>query len=131
VKKISQVSLFLKTFDELKNDFINTQIFRSIASRAHVELTVKTRTLSSSSTEAFVFAVNNAFQERFKDRSSEVRKHHESQKRAFRLVKKENDVLRQEIVVVISQDIDIADSSMKLCIILKILQKSDQLAQKK
>jgi hypothetical protein len=46
-------------------------------------------------------------------------------------VKIENDVSRQEIVVVVSQDIDIADSSVKLRIILKILQESDQLAQEK
>jgi hypothetical protein len=72
-----------------------------------------------------VFAVNNTFQKRLEDRSFEIRKHHESQKRAFRLVKKENDVLRQEIIVVVSQDIDIADSFVKLRIILKILQKSD------
>jgi hypothetical protein len=125
VKKISQVSLLSKTFNELRNDLINTQISRSIASRAHVELTVRTRALSSSSTKTLVFAVNNASQERLEDRSSEIRKHHESQKRAFRLVKKENDVSRQEIVVVISQDIDITDSSVKLRIILKILQESD------
>jgi hypothetical protein len=78
-----------------------------------------------------VSAVNNAFQERLEDRSSEIRKHHESQKKAFRLVKKENNVSRQEIIVVISQDIDIADSLMKLRIILKILQESNQLAQEK
>jgi hypothetical protein len=40
-------------------------------------------------------------------------------------VKKENDVSKQEIVVVVSQDIDIVDLSVKLRIILKILQKSD------
>jgi hypothetical protein len=78
-----------------------------------------------------VFAINNAFQERFENRSSEIRKHHESQKKTFHLVKKENDVSRQEIIVVVSQDIDIADSFVKLRIILKILQKSDQLAQEK
>jgi hypothetical protein len=131
VKKISQAFLLSKTFDELRNDLINTQNSESIASRAHVELIVRTRTLSSSSTEALVSAVNNASQERFEDRSSEIRKHHESQKRAFRLVKKENDVSRQEIIVVVSQDIDIADSSVKFRIILKILQESDQLTQEK
>jgi hypothetical protein len=131
VKKISQVFLLSKIFNELRNDLINTQNSRSIASSAHVELTVRTRALSSLSIEALVFAVNNAFQERFEDRSSEIRKHHESQKRAFRLVKKKIDVSRQEIVVVISQDIDIVDSSVKLRIILKILQESNQLAQEK
>jgi hypothetical protein len=131
VKKISQVSLFSKTFDELRNDFINTQNSKSIASRAHVELIMRTRTLSSSSTEALVFAVNNAFQERLENRSFEIWKHHESQKRAFRLVKKKIDVSKQEIIIVVSQDIDIVDSFVKLRIILKILQESDQLAQEK
>jgi hypothetical protein len=83
VKKISQASLFSKTFDELRNDFINTQNSESIVSRAHVELIVRTRTLSSLSTEAFAYAVNNIFQERFEDRLSEIRKHHESQKKRF------------------------------------------------
>jgi hypothetical protein len=46
-------------------------------------------------------------------------------------VKKKIDVSRQEIVVVVSQDIDIVDSFVKLRIILKILQESDQLAQEK
>jgi hypothetical protein len=102
VKKISQASLLSKTFNELRNDLINTQNSRSIASRAHVELIVRTRALLSSSTEAFVFAINNAFQERLEDRSSEIRKHHESQKRTFRLVKKKIDVSRQEIIIVVS-----------------------------
>jgi hypothetical protein len=75
-----------------------------------------------------VSAINNVSQERLEDQSFEIRKHHESQKKAFRLVKKENDVSRQEIIIVVSQDIDIADSSVKLRIILKILQESDQLA---
>jgi hypothetical protein len=131
MKKISQVFLLSKTFDELRNDFINTQNSESIASRAHVELTMRTRILSSSSTEVFVFAINDAFQERLEDRSFEIRKHHENQKKAFHLVKKEKNVSRQEIIVVISQDIDIVDSSVKFRIILKILQESDQLAQKK
>jgi hypothetical protein len=129
VKKISQVFLLSKIFDELRNDLINTQNSRSIASRAHVELIVKTRALSSLNTEVFVSAINNASQERLEDRSSEIRKHHESQKRAFRLVKKKIDVSRQEIIVVVSQNIDIVDSSMKFRIILKILQESHQLAQ--
>jgi hypothetical protein len=128
VKKINQVFLLSKTFDELKNDLINTQNSESIASRAHVELTVRTRALSSSSIKAFVSAVNNAFQERLENRSFEIRKHHESQKKAFRLVKKKIDVSSQEIIVVVSQDIDIVNSFVKLRIILKILQESDQLA---
>jgi hypothetical protein len=131
VKKISQIFLLSKTFDELRNDFINTQNSESIASRAHVELTVRTRVLSSSSTKVLVSAVNNAFQKRLEDRLSEIRKHQENKKKAFRLVKKENNVSRQEIVVVVSRDIDIVNSFIKIRIILKILQESDQLAQKK
>jgi hypothetical protein len=60
VKKINQASLLSKTFDELRNDLINTQNSESITSRAHVELIVRTRTLSSSSTEVLVSVINNA-----------------------------------------------------------------------
>jgi hypothetical protein len=102
VKKISQVFLFSKTFNELRNDLINTQISRSITSRAHIKLTVRTRALSSLSIEALVSVINNAFQKRLENRLFEIRKHYENQKKAFRLVKKENNVSRQEIVVVVS-----------------------------
>jgi hypothetical protein len=131
VEEVSQAPLLSETFDGLRNDPINTQNSGSIAPRAHVGLTVRTRALPSSSTGAPVSAANNASQERPGGRPPGVRKHHEGQKRAFRLVKKENDVSRQEIVAVVSQDIDIADPPVELRTILKILQESDQLAQEK
>jgi hypothetical protein len=115
----------------IENDFIRDENFKSTASYAYANLTVRTRILS---TEELVSAIQTkAFHARFDSRSLEIKKQHEKFKKTFRLVveKTENTVSRKAIKKIALKDINFTKSSIELRIVLKILQKSDQLAQKR
>jgi hypothetical protein len=115
----------------IENDFIRDENFESIASHAYVNLAVRTRILS---TKELVFAVQTkAFHARFDSRSFEIRKQHEKFKKTFRLVveETENIVSKKTIKKIALKDINFTKSSIELRIVLKILQESDQLAQKR
>jgi hemolysin activation/secretion protein len=115
----------------IENDFIRSEKSRSISSHAYVNFIVRTRILS---TEESVFAIQTkAFQTRFESRSLVIRKQHEKFKKTFRLVVKEtkNSVSRKAIEEIAHKDINFVNFSIELRIVLKILQQSDQFAQKK
>jgi hypothetical protein len=81
-----------------------------------------------------VFAVQTkAFHARFDSRSFEIEKQHEKFKKTFRLVveETENIVSKKAIKKIALKDINFTKSSIELRIVLKILQESDQLAQKR
>ncbi len=81
-----------------------------------------------------MFAVQTkAFHARFNSRSLEIREQHEKFKKTFRLVveKTENIVSKEAIKKIILKNINFTKSSIEFRIVLKILQKFDQLAQKK
>jgi hypothetical protein len=133
MKKNRQSSSDSKTANKMniENDFIRNENFESIASHAYVNLAVRTRVLS---TKELVFAVQTkAFHARFDSRSLEIRKQHEKFKKTFRLVveETENIVSKKTIKKIALKNINFTKSSIELRIILKILQKSDQLAQKR
>jgi hypothetical protein len=133
MKKNRQFSLNSKTTNEMniENDFIRDENFESIASHAYVNLAVKTRILS---TKEFLSAIQTkAFHARFDSRLSKIRKHHEKFKKTFRLVveETENIISKKAIKKIVLKDINFTKSSIELRIVLKILQKFDQLAQKR
>jgi hypothetical protein len=133
MKKNRQFSSDSETANKIniENDFIRDENFESTASHAYVNLVVKTRILS---TKEFVFAVQTkAFHARFDSRSFEIREQHEKFKKTFRLVveKTENTVSKKAIKEIALKDINFTKSSIELRIVLKILQESDQLAQKR
>jgi hypothetical protein len=74
-----------------------------------------------------------AFHARFDSRSLEIRKQHEKFKKTFRFVveETENIVSKEAIKKIALKDINFTKSSIELRIVLKILQKFDQFAQKK
>ncbi len=115
----------------IENDFIRDENFESIISHAYVNLVVRTKILS---TKEFVFAIQTkAFHAEFDSRSLEIKKQHEKFKKTFRLVveKTENIVSKKTIKKIALKNINFTKSSIELRIVLKILQKSDQLAQKR
>jgi hemolysin activation/secretion protein len=115
----------------IENDFIRIEKLQSIASHVYVNLIVKTRVLS---TKEFVFVIQTkASQARFESRSLVIRKQHEKFKKTFRLVVKEteNSVSKEAIEEVAHKNINFVNFSIELRIVLKILQQSDQFAQKK
>jgi hypothetical protein len=115
----------------IENDFIRDENFKSTASHAYVNLIVKTRILS---TKKLVSAVQTkAFHVRFDSKSFEIKKQHEKFKKTFRLVveKTKNIVSKEAIKKIALKNINFTKSSIESRIVLKILQKSDQLAQKK
>jgi hypothetical protein len=115
----------------IENVFIRDENFESTASHAYVNLIVRTKVLS---TKELVFAIQTkAFHVRFDSRSFEIRKQHEKFKKTFRLVveKTENIVSKKTIKKIALKDINFTKSSIELRIILKILQKFDQFAQKR
>ncbi len=133
MKKNRQFSSDSKTANKMniENDFIRDENFESTASHAYVNLTVRTRILS---TEELVFAIQTkAFHARFDSRSLEIRKQHEKFKKTFRLVVEEtkNIVSKEAIKKIALKDINFTKSSIEFRIVLKILQESDQLAQKR
>jgi hypothetical protein len=133
MKKNRQFSSKSKTTNEMniENDFIRNKKTRSIVSHAYVNLIVRTRILS---TEEFVSAIQTkAFQTRFESRSLVIKKQHEKFKKTFRLVVKEikDSVSKEAIKEIAHKDINFVNSSIEFRIVLKILQQSDQLAQKK
>jgi hypothetical protein len=133
MKKNRQFSSNSKTANKMniENDFIRDENFESTASHAYVNFAVKTRILS---TKEFVFAVQTkAFHARFDSRSFEIRKQHEKFKKTFRLVveETENIVSKEMIKKIVLKNINFTKSSIELRIVLKILQKFDQLAQKR
>jgi hypothetical protein len=133
MKKDRQFSSNSETANRMniENDFIRDENFESIASHAYVNFIVRTRILS---TEELVSAIQTkAFHARFDSRSFEIRKQHEKFKKTLRLVveKTENIVSREAIKKIALKDINFTKSSIELRIVLKILQKFDQLAQKK
>jgi hypothetical protein len=133
MKKNCQSSSKSKTANRMniENDFIRDENFESTASHAYVNLTVRTKVLS---TKELVSAIQTkAFHVRFDSRSFEIRKQHEKFKKTFRLVveKTENIVSKKTIKKIALKDINFTKSSIELRIVLKILQKSDQFAQKR
>jgi hypothetical protein len=115
----------------IENDSIRDENFESTASHAYVNLAVKTRILS---TKELVFAVQTKiFHARFDSRSFEIKKQHEKFKKTFRLVveKTENIISKEAIKKIVLKNINFTKSSIELRIVLKILQKFDQLAQKR
>ncbi len=115
----------------IENDCIRNENFENIVSHAYVNLIVKTKILS---TKEFVFTIQTkAFHARFDSRSFEIKKQHEKFKKTFRLVvkKTENTVSKKTIKKIVLKNINFTKSSIKLRIVLKILQKFDQFAQKK
>jgi hypothetical protein len=115
----------------IENDFIRDENFESTASHAYVNLTVKTRILS---TKKLVFAIQTkAFHVRFDSRSLEIRKQREKFKKTFYFVveKTENIVSKEAIKKIALKNINFTKSSIELRIVLKILQKFDQFVQKK
>ncbi len=115
----------------IENDSTRDENIESTASYAYINLIVKTRILS---TKKLVFAIQTkAFHVRFEFRSLEIRKQHEKLKKTFRLVvdETENAVSRKTIEKIISKDINFTKSLIEFRIVLKILQKSDQLVQKR
>jgi hypothetical protein len=133
MKKNCQFSSNLKTANtmNIENDFIRDKNFENIASHAYVNLIVRTRILS---TEELVFAIQTkAFHAWFDSRSFEIKKQHEKFKKTFCFVVEEtkNIVSREAIKKIALKDINFTKSSIELRIVLKILQKSDQLAQKR
>jgi type IV secretory pathway VirJ component len=133
MKKNRQFSSESKTTNEMniENDLIRNENSRSIVSHAYVNFIVRTKVLS---TEEFVSAIQTkAFQARFESRSLVIRKQHEKFKKTFRLVvkKTEDSVSRKAIEEIAHKNINFVNSSIELRIVLKILQQSDQFAQKK
>ncbi len=115
----------------IENDFVRDENIENIVSHAYVNLIVRTKILS---TKELMFAIQTrTFHVRFEFRSLEIRKQHEKFKKTFRLVvdETENAVSRKTIEKVVSKNINFTKSSIKLRIVLKILQESDQLAQKR
>jgi hypothetical protein len=74
-----------------------------------------------------------ASQARFGSRSFVIRNQHEKFKKTFRLVVKETEdsVSRKAIEEIAHKNINFVNSLIELRIVLKILQQSDQFAQKK
>jgi hypothetical protein len=133
MKKNRQFSSNSKTTIKMniENDFIRNENFESIASHAYVNFVVRTRVLS---TKKLVFAVQTkAFHARFDSRSFEIKKQHEKFKKTFRFVVEEtkNIVSKKAIKKIALKDINFTKSSIELRIVLKILQKFDQFAQKR
>jgi hypothetical protein len=133
MKKNRQFSSKSKTANEMniENDLIRNEKSRSIASHAYVNFIVRTKILS---TKEFVFAIQTkASQARFESRSLVIKKQHEKFKKTFRLVVKEtkDSVSRKAIEEIAHKNINFVNSSIELRIVLKILQQSDQFAQKK
>jgi hypothetical protein len=133
MKKDRQFSSDSETANKMniENDFIRDENFESIASHAYVNSAVRTRILS---TKEFMSAVQTkASHARFDSRSLEIEKQHEKFKKTFHLVveKTENIVSKEAIKKIALKDINFTKSSIELRIVLKILQKSDQLAQKR
>ncbi len=115
----------------IENDFIRNEKTRNIVLHAYVNLIVRTRILS---TKESVFAIQTkAFQTRFESRSFVIKKQHEKFKKTFRLVvKKTKDfVSKKTIEKIAHKNINFVNSLIELRIVLKILQQSDQFAQKK
>jgi hypothetical protein len=133
MKKNRQFFSKSKTANEMniENDFIRNKKTRNIASHAYVNFIVRTRILS---TKESVFAIQTkVFQAKFESRSFVIKKQHEKFKKTFRFVVKEteNSVSRKAIKEIAHKNINFVNSSIELRIVLKILQQSDQFAQKK
>jgi hypothetical protein len=133
MKKNRQFSSDSETANRMniENDSIRDENFESTASHAYVNLAVRTRILS---TKELVSAIQTkAFHAQFDSRSLEIRKQHEKFKKTFRLVVEEtkNIVSKKAIKKIALKDINFTKSSIELRIVLKILQESDQLAQKR
>jgi hypothetical protein len=115
----------------IENDSVRDENIESIASHAYVNLIIRTRILS---TKKLVFAIQTkASHVRFEFKSFEIRKQHEKFKKTFHLVvdETENVVSRKTIKKIVSKNINFTKSSIELRIVLKILQKFDQFAQKR
>jgi hypothetical protein len=115
----------------IENDSVRDENIESTTSHAYANFIVRTRILS---TEELVFAIQTkASHVRFEFRSLEIRKQHEKFKKTFRLVvdETENIVSRKVIKKIVSKNINFTKSSIEFRIVLKILQESDQLVQKK
>jgi hypothetical protein len=107
----------------IENDFIRDENFENIVSHTYVNLTVKTKVLS---TKKLVFAVQTkTFYVRFDSRSFKIKKQHEKFKKMFHLVieKTKNIVSKKAIKKIASKNINFTKSSIEFRIVLKILQK--------
>jgi hypothetical protein len=132
MKKNNQFSSNSETTNKMniENDFVRNENIENIVSHAYANFIVKTRILS---TKKLVFVIQTKISHvRFEFRSLEIRKQHEKFKKTFHFVfdETENAVSRKTIEKIVSKDINFMKSSIELRIVLKILQKSDQLAQK-
>jgi hypothetical protein len=115
----------------IENDFIRDENFENTVSHAYVNLAVKTWVLS---TKELVSAIQTkVFHARFDSRSLEIREQHEKFKKTFHLVVEEtkNIVSKKTIKKIVLKNINFTKSSIEFRIVLKSLQKSDQLAQKR
>jgi hypothetical protein len=133
MKKNNQSSSNSETANKMniENDSVRDENIESTASHAYANLIVRTRILS---TKELVFAIQTRTSHvRFEFKSFEIRKQHEKFKKTFRFVvdETENAVSKKTIEKVVSKDINFTKSSIELRIVLKILQESDQLAQKR
>jgi hypothetical protein len=133
MKKNRQSSSNSKTANKMniENDLIRDENFESTASHTYVNLVVKTKILS---TKELVSAVQTKiFHARFDSRSFEIRKQHEKFKKTFRFIveKTKNTVSKEAIKEIVLKNINFTKSSIEFRIVLKILQKSDQFAQKR
>jgi hypothetical protein len=132
MKKNRQFSSNSETANRMniENDFIRDENFENTVSHAYVNLAVRTRILS---TKELVSAIQTkVFHARSDSKSFEIKEQHEKFKKTFRLVveETENTVSKKTIKKIALKDINFTKSSIELRIVLKILQKSDQLAQK-
>jgi hypothetical protein len=132
MRKISQTLSKSKTIEmkNIKNDLFNNLSNTNIVQRVMIILTVRTRTLSSS--KNLVSAVNeNASKNRIELDTFTIRKRFKISNRTFSLVKKENKLFRKTICAIALKNVDVVVSSMTFRTILQMLQKTDQLVQKK
>jgi hypothetical protein len=133
MKKNRQSFSKSKTANEMniENDLIRNEKTRNIVSHAYNNLIVRTKILS---TKEFVFAIQTKnFQTRFESRSLVIKKQHEKFKKTFRLVikKTEDSVSKKAIEEIAHKNINFVNFLIQFRIVLKILQQSDQFAQKK
>jgi hypothetical protein len=133
MKKNRQSFSNLKTTNKIniENDFIRDENFKKTASHAYVNSVVKTRILSTKKLMSVI--QTKVFHVQFDSRSFEIKKQHEKFKKTFRLVveKTENIISKKTIKKIALKNINFTKSFIEFRIVLKILQKSDQFAQKR
>ncbi len=130
MKKNNQFFSKSKTTNKMniENNSVCNENIENIVSHAYVNFIVRTRILS---TKKLVFAIQRKTSYmRFEFKSFEIKKQHEKFKKTFRFIVEEtkNVVSRKTIKKIVSKNINFTKLLIKICIILKILQKFNQLA---